>query len=115
MRNGRTSTMRAPEWRSLVRMPACEPVNEMASSPCSAHAIDRSAIDSRSPQVSSMSSSRRDGDAATDFAFSISWFVVLPIAETTTTTFLPSALVLAIRCATSLIFSASATDEPPYF
>src|SRR5262245_32379115 len=96
-------------------MPACEPVTEMASRPCSAHAIDSSDIASRSPHVSSMSSSRRDGDGLIDLAFSMSWFVVLPIADTTTTTFLPAALVRAIRFATSLILSASATDEPPYF
>ena len=33
MRTGRTSMMRAPEWRSLVRIPDCEPVNEIAASP----------------------------------------------------------------------------------
>src|SRR5262249_37656714 len=47
--------------------------------------------------------------------FSINELVVLPIADTTTTTFLPAALVRAIRLATRRIFSMSATDEPPYF
>ncbi len=115
MRNGRTSTIRAPLWRSLVRMPAWLPVNDTASMPSSVHAIASSDIASRSPQVSSMSSSRRDGDCEIDLAFSISWLVVLPIADTTTTTFLPAALVRAMRAATCLILSASATDEPPYF
>src|SRR4029453_6676320 len=40
--------------------------------------------------------------------------VVLPIAETTTTSWLPGALS-ATRRATFAIFSASATDDPPNF
>jgi hypothetical protein len=107
--------MRAPEWRSLVMMPAWEPVNEIDSRPCSDTAIAKSAIASRSPQVSSMSSSRRDGDGLTCLALSMSALVVLPIADTTTTTFLPAALVRATRAATRRILSTSATDEPPYF
>ena len=38
-----------------------------------------------------------------------------PPADTTTTTFLPAALVRATRAATRRILSTSATDEPPYF
>ena len=41
--------------------------------------------------------------------------MVSPIAETTTTTSLPSRRVATMRSATRLIRSASATDEPPYF
>src|SRR4051794_3765165 len=41
--------------------------------------------------------------------------VVSPIAETTTTRSLPAARSRAIRRATRLMRSASATDEPPYF
>src|SRR5882724_6526500 len=37
------------------------------------------------------------------------------MAETTTTTWSPSFRVLTIRCATRLMPSASATDDPPYF
>src|SRR4030095_7980610 len=40
--------------------------------------------------------------------------VVLPMAETTTTSWLPGAHS-ATRRATFAIFSASATDDPPYF
>src|ERR1043165_957911 len=87
----------------------------MASRPSSAQAIESSDIASRSPQGSNMSSSRRDGEGLIALAFSISEFVVLPIADTTTTTFLPAALVRAMRCATRRILSTSATEEPPYF
>src|SRR3954469_17322928 len=41
--------------------------------------------------------------------------VVSPIADTTTTRSLPAARSRAIRRATRLMRSASATDEPPYF
>ncbi len=69
MRNaGRTSMMRAPEWRSLVKMPDCEPVNEMASTPRAASAMAKSAIEMRSPVETSMSSSRRGGASVTCLA-----------------------------------------------
>ena len=48
-----------------VRIPACEPVNETASWPRSLIAIETSAIEIRSPAVSSMSISRRFGRSAT--------------------------------------------------
>src|SRR5436305_10907448 len=38
-----------------------------------------------------------------------------PIADTTTTTWSPALRLATIRCATRLIPSASATDDPPYF
>ena len=41
--------------------------------------------------------------------------MVSPIAETTTTTSLPSLCVRTIRSATRLMRSASWTDDPPYF
>src|SRR5690606_26165325 len=41
--------------------------------------------------------------------------VVSPMAETTTTTSLPSLCVRTIRSATFLMRSASCTEEPPYF
>ncbi len=86
MRTGRTSMMRAPEWRSLVRMPDCEPVKLIASRPSSCSAIAKSAIEIRSPLDSSMSSSRRGGALAMVRARAYSSSVVLPMADTTTTT-----------------------------
>ena len=53
--------IRASKCRSFVRMPLCEPVNEIASSPRDESAIVSSAIVMRSPTESSMSSSRRGG------------------------------------------------------
>ena len=70
--------------------PACEPVNDRASAPSAEMAIATSALEIRSPEVSSMSSSRAGGDGETCWARSISSSVVSPIAETTTTTSLPS-------------------------
>ena len=72
-----------------VRIPACEPVNETASWPRSLIAIETSAIEIRSPAVSSMSSSRGSGRDETCAASSISSSVVWPIAETTAQTLLP--------------------------
>src|SRR3954470_11471716 len=37
------------------------------------------------------------------------------MADTTTTTSLPARRASTMRCATRLIFSASPTEEPPYF
>src|SRR2546428_13230100 len=61
-----------------------------------------------------MSISRGSGADETWCASATRLSVVLPIAETTTTSRLPQALA-ATRRATFLIFSSSATDEPPYF
>ena len=74
-----------------------------------------SAIEIRSPAVSSMSSSRPGGSGLTWLARSISSSVESPIADTTTTTWSPALRVATIRCATRLMPSASATEEPPYF
>src|SRR6478672_5449701 len=78
-------------------------------------AMASSAIEMRSPAVSSMSNSRPPGTGTICSARSISSSVVSPIADTTTTTSLPARLVATMRSATRLIRSASATDEPPYF
>ncbi len=69
-----------------VITPACDPVNERASMPRPAIAIASSAIEMRSPAVSSMSSSRAGGCGLTWLARSMSSSVESPIAETTTTT-----------------------------
>ena len=62
-----------------------------------------------------MSSSRDFGFGLTFRARSINSSVVSPIAEMTMMTSCPSARVRAIRRATRLMDSASATEEPPYF
>src|SRR3990172_4546652 len=68
-----------------------------------------------SPLASSISISRGSGLGETAWASSISPSVVLPMAETTTTSRWPGAADSAARRATFLIMSGSATDEPPYF
>ena len=109
------SMMRARPCAASVITPACDPVNERASRPRLAIAMASSAIEIRSPAVSSMSSSRAGGSGLTWLARSISSSVESPIADTTTTTWSPALRVATIRCATRLMPSASATDEPPYF
>ena len=75
----------------------------------------------RSPVETSMSSSRRAGEApalaspVTLLARARSSSVVLPIALTTTTTSLPARLARTTLSATWPILSTSATEEPPYF
>ena len=96
-------------------MPAWLPVNERASTPMLLIAIASSAIEMRSPAVSSMSSSRGAGSGVTSCARSSSSSVVSPIADTATTTSLPALRVSTMRFATRLMLSASATDEPPNF
>src|SRR6476619_3817639 len=83
--------------------------------PWSWMAMASSAALIRSPAVNSMSSSRGGGSGDTRRARSISSSVVSHIAEITTTTSWPSALVATMRFATRLMLSASATEEPPYF
>src|SRR5690242_14362919 len=78
-------------------------------------AIATSALEMRSPAVSSMSISRGGGAGHTCLARSSKSSVVSPIAETTTTTSWPAFLVSTMRSATRRIRSASATDDPPYF
>ena len=95
--------------------PACEPVNERASCPRLAIAMATSAIEIRSPAVSSMSISRPGGSGVTCWARSSSSSVVSPMADTTTQTSLPALRVSTILRATRLMLSASANEEPPYF
>ncbi len=115
IRPGVTSMILALPWVLSVITPAWLPVNDRASWPRFPTAMASSAIEIRSPAVSSMSSSRGAGRGETSLARSISSSVVSPIAETTTTTSLPDRLASAIRWATRLIPAASATDDPPYF
>ena len=115
IRPGLMSMMRARPCAASVITPAWDPVNERASRPRVAIAMASSAIEIRSPAVSSMSSSRAGGSGLTWLARSISSSVESPIADTTTTTWSPPLRVATIRCATRLMPSASATDEPPYF
>ena len=65
MRPGVTSMILALPWTSSVITPAWEPVNERALSPRLAMAIASSAIEIRSPEVSSMSSSLAGGSGLT--------------------------------------------------
>ena len=99
-----------------VITPACDPVNERAVNPRSEIAIATSAIEIRSPAVSSMSSSRAGGTGL-DLppARSSSSSVVSPIAETATTTSWPAFFCSTMRRATRLTAAASASDDPPYF
>ena len=76
-------------WRvceASVMIPACEPVNETASSPRSWIAIATSAQAIRSPVERIMSSSRGFGVGETSPASAMSVSVVFPIAETVPTT-----------------------------
>ena len=74
-----------------------------------------SAMEIRSPAVSSMSSSRPGGSSVIWLARSSSSSVVSPIAETTTTTSSPFFLAATIRSATRFMCAADATEDPPYF
>ena len=109
------STILALRCAVSVTMPACEPVNDTAGSPWSMIAMQSSAMEMRSPEVRSMSISRAVGASATSWASRSSSSVVLPIAETTTTTSLPARRVRTTCSATARMRSASATDEPPNF
>ena len=92
IRPGVTSMILALPCAESVITPACEPVNDRALWPRCAIAIASSAIEIRSPAVSSMSSSRGGGSGVTCSARSSSSSVVSPIAETTTTTSWPALL-----------------------
>src|SRR4051795_9020381 len=115
IRPGVMSMILALPCAESVITPAWVPVNDLAVCPSWAIAIATSAIEIRSPAVSSMSSSRGGGSGDTCSARSMSSSVVSPMAETTTTTSLPERLASTIRCATRLTPSASPTEEPPYF
>ena len=112
MRPGVTSMIRAAPWASSVMTPAWLPVKERASAPSWAMAMATRAMEIRSPDVRSMSSSRAGGAGVTCSARSSRSSVVSPMAETTTQTALPARWVSTMRRATRLIDSASATDDP---
>ena len=97
MRPGVTSMILALPWASSVMTPAWLPVNDSASWPRLAIAIASTAMEMRSPAVSSMSSSRAGGSGDTCCARSIRSSVESPIAETTTTTWFPAFLVSTMR------------------
>ena len=69
----------------------------------------------RSPVDSSMSISRGSGVSEISAASETSSSVVLPRAETTANTPSPPSRAAAMRRATRLMCSASATDVPPNF
>ena len=107
--------MRARPKTASVRIPACTPLRLIASLPSSCSAIESSVEETASPVENSMSSSRGRGLLVTSFASAISRSVVSPIAETTATTRSPPAARSAMRRATCVMRSASATELPPYF
>ena len=107
--------IRALPCTDVVITPACDPVKERALAPRASIAIATSALEMRSPEVKSMSSSRGGGTGETCVARSSRLSVVSPMAETTTTTSFPALRVATMRSATRLIRSALSTDEPPYF
>ncbi len=107
--------MRALVCAPSVMIPLCDPVKLTASTPRACSAIPRSAMEMRSPAVSSMSNSRRCGSGLTLRARPSSSSVVSPMALTTTTTWWPCARVSATRAATRWMRSTSATEDPPYF
>ena len=86
IRPGVTSMILALPCTESVITPACEPVNERAVKPRSLIAIATSAIEMRSPAVSSMSISRAGGSGETPLARSSRSSVVSPMADTATTT-----------------------------
>ena len=90
MRSPRISRILALRCAVSVTMPACDPVNDTAGSPRSMIAMHSSAIEMRSPDVSSMSISRAAGCCDTSWARRSRSSVVLPIADTTTTTSSPA-------------------------
>ena len=80
---------------------------------CSARPSIETAI--CSPEASSRSISRPRGDGETSRAIAISWSVVLPIADTATTTCAERFRASPMRPATASTFSGVATELPPYF
>ena len=90
-----------------VTIPACDPVSEIALWPRSWIAIAHSAQEIRSPVESSMSISRAAGVSDTSWAMPTRSSVVLPRAESTATTRLPSSRAATIRRAARLMSSGS--------
>ena len=77
--------IRALVWAVSVRIPTWGPVNERALKPSPCRAMASSAIVICSPVASSMSISRGSGEFEMRVARLTSPSVVLPIADTTTT------------------------------
>ncbi len=115
MRWGTMSTIRALRWTLLVRIPACNPVREIAGTPSRSSAIAISGAVMVSPVERSWSISRLGGAGLTLWARLISSSVLSPMALTTATTRPRLAWVAAIRRATRWISSALATLLPPNF
>src|SRR5918994_1862747 len=114
-RSARMSRILALVCEASVTMPACEPVNERAPWPRSWRAMATRAHEMRSPVDRSMSISRGSGRSEISRARATSPSVVLPRADTTARTSSPSSRAWAMRRATFLILSASATELPPNF
>jgi hypothetical protein len=112
-RPGVMSTMRALPCTASVMIPACEPVNDFAGTPRSCSAIASSDMEMRSPAVSRMSSSRSGGRSLIRAAIVTRSSVVLPMAETTTTVWLPSRWVRATRSATGTLHAIDVADRGP--
>ena len=85
-RSARISRILALPWVVSVTMPAWLPVNDEAGTPMSMMAMQSSAMEIRSPAVTSMSSSRAEGSVATLAAMWSRSSVLRPMALTTTTT-----------------------------
>ena len=115
MRSFRTRTILARLCVPFVSMPAWRPVKLMAGYPIASSASASSVMDTCSPVDSRRSSSRAGGSALTALASPMSSSVVLPMADTTATTWLPASCMAARRRATPLIRSGEATEVPPNF
>ena len=89
--------IRARVWAVSVTMPTCAPVMETAGCPNSCKAILNKAMVICSPVESSTSISRRLGLPEISWANLTKPSVVLPMADTTTTTELPAFTVATIR------------------
>src|SRR5712691_7152197 len=107
--------MRAWVWTPSVIIPTWGPVKEQAGCPRLPRAMASRPMVICSPEARTMSISRGSGVGVMACARATRLSVVLPMAETTTTIRWPWEAPSATRRATLLIFSGSATDEPPYF
>jgi hypothetical protein len=83
-----------------VIIPHCDPVSEIASHPIALIAIDNKAIETRSPEDSSISISRSPGRSVISSAKATRLSVVFPIALTTTTKSDPERRAVTTRFAT---------------
>ena len=113
--SGSNSKIRPLLKASLVLMPACAPVKEIAFCPASWKAIAIKAMDTCSPVVKSMSISRPYVLEVICFANATKSSVVSPIADTTITILSPGCLPFKTRCTIARILSGVATELPPNF